>query len=435
MSILDPPVVVTVPYTPMPKQLEFHKDPAKFRCLSGGWGSGKTVAICQEGIRLSLEVPGNEGVIGRHSYPDLRDTTMATFLEEILKYEEAAGQSIGDLSFGNSNGIPGFNEGKMIYRFAPPIGSKVLFKYFGGRWKEGQHLKSLNLGWFAIDEAVDIDKAIFTQLMGRLRHQQGQRVGMLSTNPMGKNHWIYERFVKSDNPLYSMFLSSTYDNIHLPADYIKSLEDGLDEEEQRRYLHGEWVSWKGLVYHMFDRVAHLKELVSFDSRGSKIYVGVDFGFPSPTAMIPVAYNGQLSQILPEFYERECNSDRLIEVALLMKDKYDGNCLFVCDPSGADQIDRMNDAGLDAIKASYKSVADGIGICRNELEKGRIQIHQGNTNMIKELESYKYKVADGEIVGEIPEKKFDHAMDAMRYAITEAKTGGDISPDWDMFLVE
>jgi PBSX family phage terminase large subunit len=431
-------VTVNIPYGefgPWPTQAEFHQSKAKFKAFGGGWGCGKTKACCQEAIMLSLSVPNNRGVIGRNSYRELQDTTMATFFEELEAYEKVIGHPLGDPRFGMSNGVPGFNESKMIYKFAPPYSSEVLFRYFEGRWKEGEHLKSLNIGWFFIDEAIDVAYAIYRQLTGRLRLPHGQRVGLLATNPASKSHWIYKRFVEKADENHVLFTMDTEENKALPVDYVDELYGTLDEEEIKRYMRGLWIAFKGLVYHSFDREKHLADLRKFDFRQWKVYIGVDFGYPSPSVMEPAAFNGSEIKLLPDFYKGECNSDDLIEEAKVMHERFQGNELFVADPSGSDIIARMQNAGLNVIPASYRSVSDGIALIRRRFEKGFIQIHEGNKELIQELESYKYKVVDNEIVGEMPEKKYDHAMDAMRYAITEAVGGEDIKPNWNLLMVE
>ena len=66
--------------TPFPKQVDFITSPAMYTCMSGGFGSGKTISGCIRGLLLSTQ-PNNFGLIGRSTYPELRDTTRRSFFE------------------------------------------------------------------------------------------------------------------------------------------------------------------------------------------------------------------------------------------------------------------------------------------------------------------------------------------------------------------
>ncbi|MGW8289551.1 MAG: hypothetical protein ACWGNP_04695, partial [Candidatus Bathyarchaeia archaeon] len=66
--------------TPTEKQADFILATQKFSCFSGGFGNGKTYAGCLKSLMLS-QFPGNFGLVGRLTYPELRDTTRRSFFE------------------------------------------------------------------------------------------------------------------------------------------------------------------------------------------------------------------------------------------------------------------------------------------------------------------------------------------------------------------
>ena len=433
------PIDVEVSYSPGPKQWQFHDSQAKYRLFSGAVRAGKTLAGVHEGIQLSLAYPGNVGLIGRNTYPELMDSTVKEFFKAIRTYEESMGVSLGDPSWGESEGIVGYNASheKKSYKFSN--GSLVWFRYFKRSGGEPKHIKGIELGWWYMDEGVDVAHGVFLELMARLSMKDVPLRGFITTNPGPRNHWLYKTFMKekASKTDYDVIFTNIYDNAqNLPDDLIPSLEEGYDEDWRARYLRGEWKNFAGLVYGKFTRGKHTLDLSRFHVKGGrdmKVYVGVDFGYPSPSVLEPVLTDGISMYVAPEFYEAETSSDDLIRHALNMNKIYQGRCLFVADPSGADIIKRMEDAGLDVVKASYRSVSDGIGILRNLFEKGLIKVHEDNSRLISDLESYRYKTRDGEVVGEMPEKRDDHGPDALRYAVTEILAGDDsFSVDWEDF---
>src|SRR4030043_2473057 len=65
----------------LPPQEKFIFNNNTYSLFSGGFGSGKTVALVLKALILSQMLPGNTGLIGRLTYPELRDTTQKTFFE------------------------------------------------------------------------------------------------------------------------------------------------------------------------------------------------------------------------------------------------------------------------------------------------------------------------------------------------------------------
>ena len=81
MSVLDD---IQIKYKPLPKQKLFHESGKigkyKYRALAGGVGSGKTIAGAWEAFFQSTIYPRNFGLIGRQTYPELRDSTWKEFI-------------------------------------------------------------------------------------------------------------------------------------------------------------------------------------------------------------------------------------------------------------------------------------------------------------------------------------------------------------------
>jgi len=130
-------------------QEDFLTDPHRFKMLSGSFATGKTTALCAHVIMLML-IPGNMGYLGRLDGKSLRQSTLVTLLEMLPK--EAY----------TKNDQQGFIKLKKEY------GGSILVY---GDFKDENDLKNLPLGFFAIDQAEEVDEHIWKLLSGRLRRR------------------------------------------------------------------------------------------------------------------------------------------------------------------------------------------------------------------------------------------------------------------------
>lgn len=415
---------VEVSYTPMEKQLKFHNSTAKYRLYSGCWGGGKTKGGDEEVIKQCLMYPGNQGIVLRKTFPELRDTTMAVFFEEIALYSAAISEPIGDAKYGMSEGIPGFHSGKQSFKFTN--GSIVFFRYAEGTGRlEGEHLAGFTLGFFYIDEGIDVSENVFDQLCGRLRRRGTARCGWITTNPGSKSHWIYLRFfdkIDVDPDEFFVVETTIYDNYHLPEDYVRSLERKLSPENQERYLKGKWGKFKGQIHKWFKREVHAGKPVELP-KGGQILVGVDHGYEDPAVLLPSHYDGQTLRIQQEWYNSHRTSDEVIRAAVKMKDYYEGEgyrVIFIADPSNPDIIERMKRAGLSVWANKKKNVLEGITALASL--KDDFEIDPSCVHTIKEFESYKWKKIGGQIRADIPEDVNNHSMDTLRYIVMNLGRG-------------
>ena len=164
---------------PTPTQEKFVFSDKKFSCFSGGWGNGKTTAGCLRSLVLS-SYPNNFGLVGRLTYPELRDTTRRSFFEICPPdfYDPSEG---GEWRI-SENHLKFKNGSEIIFRHLDQVSEKELL--------------SLNLGWFYIDQAEEVSEQIFLILQSRLRlNTVPNRYGFVTCNPEPGN-WIYRRFKK-----------------------------------------------------------------------------------------------------------------------------------------------------------------------------------------------------------------------------------------------
>src|ERR1700741_5509447 len=120
-----------IDYNPLPSQALFHYSQSRFKGFSGPIGSGKSQALCHEALKLAYINPGRVGLIGAPTYPMLRDSTQAAFLEVLAH-----------------NGIPhDHNKAENVITLRD-AGSRGVFRAV----EDFERLRGTNLAWFGVDE-------------------------------------------------------------------------------------------------------------------------------------------------------------------------------------------------------------------------------------------------------------------------------------------
>lgn len=302
----------------LPTQEAFLTAPEPFTCFSGGFGSGKTTALCAKVILLMTAIPGNLGYLGRLDGKSLRHSTMQSLLEMLPKEY-----------------IKKHNEQNGFIQLDPDIGgSKLVY----GDFKDLNDLKNIPLGFFAIDQMEEVPYAVWEYLAGRIRRRtpvltpDGQRqyyvkghcpantlesakgrhyatsddvsvqrcrlcgaplvdysdekkdgerypywdliiykrYGFGVCNPEGPSHWIYKSFsgipgqhgVSTGIPDHVAFHATVYDGLRagfVDTEYVNNLENIYSSNKTMwdRYMLGKWVEAEGLVYPSWSRDTHI----------------------------------------------------------------------------------------------------------------------------------------------------------------------------------
>ena len=160
------------------RQSRFHSSPAIYKLYGGAMGGGKTWALCAEAIALSCDYPGNRGYICRHTNKDFMRTTYLV-LDEMLKKTGFAAR--------HYKTQPAYYELKN--------GSRIYYGGLGDDVRAIEGLKSMEIGWFAIDEASETTESFFLMLSSRLRSQIPgiKYFGIMGSNP--DPGWQNRRFI------------------------------------------------------------------------------------------------------------------------------------------------------------------------------------------------------------------------------------------------
>jgi hypothetical protein len=270
--------IIELDYEPLPVHAPFHHSKATHRCLIGALGSGKSLAMNMEILRLCFAYPGLRACIMRRFVPELRDSTEASFMEALprelndKRYVRKLGGHVDNITF--------------------PNGSRLEFRAA----EDPEKFKSTEYGLMAFDEVDQIPEADVRKILQRLRQTEplngaklprGVRMPNLSinaSNPAGKN-WVWGAFVEGKNAQWadaSVHLSTSLDNPYLPKNYLDLLLT-YPLSVIKRIVYCSFDDAGGLVYPTWEWGKHVLPVQGVGGYGQLVYMGADPGMLAPTA--------------------------------------------------------------------------------------------------------------------------------------------------------
>ena len=222
-------------------QIDFLDAREKYPALFGGVGNGKTLAGCLAIIEDATQFDNNLCLVGRQTYPELRDSTREEFLMVLRRLY--------------SSGAFQFNKAENSITFWN--GSVVIFRHLDNP----ASLLGPNLGSFYIDQAEEVSQDSFETLQSRLRRPGiPRRRGLITGNPRGHN-WVFYKYGLDKMPPdtivrdwkhgsnYRMLSIPTIDNIeNLPPDYVDNLKESYSPEMFQRLVMGAWDAFEGQIF-------------------------------------------------------------------------------------------------------------------------------------------------------------------------------------------
>ena len=224
--------------TPNLHQQRFLDAKEQYVGLFGGVGNGKTLVACMKIIELSTAQKNNLCLVGRLTYPELRDSTREVFLSTLKMFIKPNHYT--------------FNRAENTVTFVN--GSQVIFRHLD----EPANILSMNLGAFYIDQAEEIDEEVFLTLQSRLRRDKIRVLqGFVTGNPRGMN-WLYYKFGLDKangakdwkhGDYYRMITAPTHANANnLPENYIEQMRQSYSKEWYDRYVLGAWDVFEGQIF-------------------------------------------------------------------------------------------------------------------------------------------------------------------------------------------
>jgi len=288
-----------------------------------GLGSGKSFTATLKTIIKKLENPTLTVAYYLPSFPLVRDIAFVKFPEMLsdLGLEYKLNKSDKEINVKDC--------GKIIFRSMDNPETIVGYEVF-----------------YSIIDECDILKAdkmeiAYNKIMARNRqkHPNGikNQLDVVGT-PEGFK-WFYKRFVKDFNQDTDLLIkASTYENKHLPVEYINNLEQQYPPNLLKAYLNGEFVNLNNAnIYTYFDRKIHHKAIELQDYE--VIHFGQDFNYNGSISTLFVIRND-----IPLQFGEMVSKDTY-DVVATMKKRFP-NRQLCCYPDASGNANKTNATKTD-----------------------------------------------------------------------------------------
>lgn len=378
-------------------------DESPYLVLRGGAGSGKSI-FCIQKILFRILYDYNKGfkhriILLRKTRPYAKKSVWRDLKEMIVEWglSSICRENKTDLMFTFTNGSSiecmGLDDPEKIKSIA---GVTTMF----------------------MEEATEFTLDDFMQLDLRMRGKIDTYYQiMIAFNPTSKLSWVYKEFyanLKRYGDKAMLHLSTYLDNKFLDDKYKQKLEQ-LSERDygwHQTYALGNWGSLENVIYKNWIEVKGFPEDIQ------KISLGLDFGYNHPMALTQQGFTEEGIFIKELIYESNLTINRLIDkMKKIIPDsgnQITRNTPIYCDNARPEAIAQIRNAGFNAIsvKKGNNSVKEGIDLVKQH----KLYITKGSTNIITEIQKYKWKEDKEGNVFEEPFKHYDDAMDAIRYSV-------------------
>lgn len=239
-------------------------------------------------------------------------------------------------------------------------------------------------------------------------------------NPSSPGHWIYQnyidRFPEQFGVRYNYRHFTIRDNATITPQRMAEIESQYDIKSiwYRRDILGERCIAEGLVYPMFGEGCIVQEAPDIGD----FYISVDYGTMNPFSAGLWCVGKKCAVRIAEIYYsgREEKKQKTDEEYCDMVERLAGDRSIkavVVDPSAASFIEALRRRSGFKVRHADNDVLNGIRTTSDFLRDGRIKIHAGCKDAIREFGLYRWdeKSETDKVV-----KENDHAMDEIRYMV-------------------
>ena len=381
------------------KYLVFNESLSRYFIVTGGRGSGKSFAINSVLLLLTYQA-GHTILFTRYTLRAAGISIIPEFIEKL--------ELLGVIDQFKITKDEIINKGN---------GSKIIFR--GIKTSSGDqtaNLKSLQgITTWVMDEAEELnDEDIFDKIDLSVRNKIQENRVILILNPTTKEHFIYKRWfedrgvsagsniTKED----TTYIHTTYlDNIdNLSESYIKQIET-MKVRRPNRYKHtieGAWLDKaEGVIFTDWS-IGEFKQV-------GKVVYGQDYGFSNdPSTLVKTSIDKENKVIYIQlcFYQTKLTTSEILQ----LNKKFAADNLIVGDSAEPRLITELSrDCNVVPAIKGQGSITFGISL----LQDYDLVITEDSTELIKELNNYCWL----EKKSQTPVDNFNHAIDALRYAVS------------------
>jgi PBSX family phage terminase large subunit len=279
------------------------------------------------------------------------------------------------------------------------------------------------------DEITLYPESIIDMIDTRLSNPHS--MGFASMNPSYPSHkvkqWI-DRAEEGDKNYYSLHFTLD-DNPYVDDDYKRRIANSLSGLFYRRNYLGLWCLAEGAIFDFFDRKTHV---VNKPDKSQEYWIaGIDYGVSNAFACVLIGVStgkydqtGKRMWVEKEYYwdckktgRQKLNSEFADDIQAFLE-PYAVKQLYI-DPSALAMKLELQRRGMHVVEAN-NDVYNGIQIMTGEMAKGNLYICKDCPNLIKEIENYVWDTKKSQQGEDVPVKKGDHAVDALRYCLATHK---------------
>lgn len=281
--------LVTI-YEPLPHQREFHESTARYTLMSGGRGSGKSLAMRMEALMMAYAIPNFKALILRRTAPELKKSHLMELPFELSK------MGLPKDALHVTDMVVRMPHNHSLVQFGHVEDDQALTKWLSSQW-----------GALFIDELTTFSYTQFTWLLTSLRTTIPGLTPYCKagTNPVGpgagfvRDLWITK--AAGQNPdKYPGYDPALYHNIHCNLDDNPYIDEtyaatfaGIPSKSIRDALrHGIWTTegqffeeWAehrdGQPWHVIDELPRHHGVPIDRVKGIEVFRAIDWGFRDP----------------------------------------------------------------------------------------------------------------------------------------------------------
>ena len=281
----------------------------------------------------------------------------------------------------------------------------------------------MTLAGAVCDEVTLYPESFITQLIARCSIPEAKM--FWNCNPDSPYHYINKNYLQNDKliGIVKRFHFLMEDNPSLDEQYKKDIKQLYSGIWYQRFILGLWVLAEGVIYTEFSEELHC--INGSDIPLLNVYhIGCDYGITNPHVYLKVGINMQHGQphfyVLEEYYNNKTEGKPKTDTLFLEDYKIfiDSINIQSCiiDPSATSLINLFKINNIN-VKQANNAVIDGINNVSAMIKQNRIHIVKDKCpNLIKEFAAYSWDTKAQLLGDDVPLKKNDHALDALRYVI-------------------
>lgn len=425
-------------YVPHSSQQQFHQSLAKEKLYIGGNRSGKTVAAVAEACMwLSGEHPyrndiPNPPIRGRCVAVDIEDGIKKIALPEFQRWipRKLLKNGSWDDSYDKQSRTLTLTNGSFIE--------------FMSYEQEMEKFAGTSRHFVMFDE--EPPEEIYNECLMRLVDTDGSY--WISMTPLIELTWVENRIFapwqKGDESIFVLEVN-TSENPHVKSEAVDRLTRGLDEDEKATRKTGKFLTRTGLIYgeafspRYYDANGNvIPDILGANfkrfTQGWGHFVCMDHGLVNPTVFLFCCFNETGKIVVYDELYISGKEDRLVrDNAKKYKERVERLEVHPLYCVGDPSISRRDPVNGTSVQSEYAEHGIGVALGNNDVSAGiaRIQNRFKSRNLfiserctwtLAEISKYRWdryatsKLANRRNKKELPLKKDDHCMDALRYGV-------------------